>query len=260
VLERSDSKGIPMSGHSKWSTIKRKKGAADAKRGKIFTKLIREIATAARMGGGDPDSNPRLRLAIDRSRMANMPKDNIERGIKKGTGAGESEAYEEVIYEGYGPGGTALYVEVLTDNKNRTVGEVRHVLTKHGGNLGASGCVAYLFEKRGLLSFDREGLDADALMEVALEAGAEDVVESDEQVDVVTDVSGFETVKRGLSEAGLEPSSAGIQMDPTTTVELEGAAAESALRLTDALEDLDDVQNVYANFDISEAEMARIAS
>jgi len=249
-----------MSGHSKWSTIKRKKGAADAKRGKIFTKLIREIATAARMGGGDPDSNPRLRLAIDKARMANMPKDNIERGIKKGTGGGDTDAFEEVVYEGYGPGGTAIYLEVLTDNKNRTVGEVRHVLTKHGGNLGASGCVAYLFEKRGVISFDGEGLDADALMESALEAGALDVIESDDQVDVITDVQAFESVKQGLADAGLEATSAGIQMEPTTTVALEGDAAETALRLTDALEDLDDVQNVYANFDISEAEMARIAS
>jgi YebC/PmpR family DNA-binding regulatory protein len=249
-----------MSGHSKWSTIKRKKGAVDAKRGKIFTKLIREIATAARLGGPDADANPRLRLAIDRARIANMPKDNIERAIKKGTGVGESDAYEEVVYEGYGPGGTALYVEVLTDNKNRTVGEVRHVLTKHGGNLGAGGCVAYLFEKRGVLSFECAGIDADALMEAALDAGARDVIEGGEQLDVVTDLQDFEAVKRGLAEAGYEPSSAGIQMEPTTTVHLEGEAAESLLQLTDALEDLDDVQNVYANFDISEEEMARIAS
>jgi YebC/PmpR family DNA-binding regulatory protein len=249
-----------MSGHSKWSTIKRKKGAADAKRGKIFTKLIREIATAARMGGGAPDANPRLRLAMDKARLANMPKDNIERAIKKGTGTGEGADYEQVVYEGYGPGGAALYVEVLTDNKNRSVGEVRHVLTKHGGNLGASGCVAYLFEKRGLITFDREGLDGDALLEAALEAGADDVQESGASIDVVSSASNFETTRRELESRGFTPASAEITLEPSSTVALEGSAAETMLRLSDALEDLDDVQNVYANFDISEEEMARIAS
>jgi YebC/PmpR family DNA-binding regulatory protein len=249
-----------MSGHSKWSTIKRKKGAADAKRGKIFTKLIREIATAARLGGAEPDSNPRLRLAIERAREANMPKDNIHRAIKKGTGGGEGESYEEVVYEGYGPGGAAIYVQVLTDNKNRTVGEVRHVLTKHGGNLGAGGCVAYLFEKRGLLSFDREGLDVDSLLEAALESGADDIVEGQDAIEVITGVSNFEEAKRHLEAAGFAPARADVSLEPTSTVKLEGEAAESMLRLADALEDLDDVQNVYANFDISEEEMARIAS
>ncbi len=249
-----------MSGHSKWSTIKRKKGAADAKRGKIFTKLIREIATAARLGGAEPVANPRLRLAIDRAREANMPKDNILRAITKGTGDGEGESYEEVVYEGYGPGGAAVYVQVLTDNKNRTVGEVRHVLTKHGGNLGASGCVAYLFEKRGLLGFDRAGLDVDALLEAALEAGADDVVEGRDAIEVIAGVANFEETKRNLEAAGFCPASAGISLEPTSTIKLEGEAAESMLRLTDALEDLDDVQSVTANFDISEEEMARIAS
>jgi YebC/PmpR family DNA-binding regulatory protein len=249
-----------MSGHSKWSTIKRKKGAADAKRGKIFTKLIREIATAAGLGGGDPDSNPRLRLAIDKARAANMPKDNIERGIKKGTGATEGAAYEEAVYEGYGPGGTAIYVETLTDNKNRTVGEVRHVLTKNGGNLGASGCVAYLFEKKGLLTFEREGLDGDGLLEAALEAGADDVIESDELLEVITGPSDFEGVKSALVAAGFEPAQAEITFQPSTTVKLEGKDAESMLRVADALDDLDDVQNVHANFDISDEEMARIAA
>jgi YebC/PmpR family DNA-binding regulatory protein len=248
-----------MSGHSKWSTIKRKKGAADAARGKVFTKLIREIATAARMGGGESDANPRLRLAIDKARGANMPKDNIERAIKKGVGGGDSDAYEEVVYEGYGPGGTAIYVEALTDNKNRTVGEVRHVLTRYGGNLGASGCVAYLFEKKGILAFDRTGLEADALLEAALDCGADDVVESEDSLDVITAPSGFEAVKRGLAERGFQPSHAEIAMQPSTTVELAGAEAETMLRVADALEDLDDVQNVYANFDIPEQEMARIA-
>jgi YebC/PmpR family DNA-binding regulatory protein len=247
-----------MSGHSKWSTIKRKKGAADAKRGKIFTKLIREIATAARMGGGDIDANPRLRLACEKARAANMPKDNITRSILKGTGGGESEAYEEIIYEGYGPGGVAVYVEALTDNKNRTVGDVRHILTKHGGNLGASGCVGYLFEKRGVLAFERSAVDSDQLFEAALEAGADDVVESDGEFEVVVAPSGFEALKRDLSAAGFEPSRAEVGLEPSTTVAVEGAAAESMLRLTDALDDLDDVQAVYANFDISDEEMAKL--
>ena len=248
-----------MSGHSKWSTIKRKKGAADAKRGKIFTKLIREIATAARIGGGDIDANPRLRLAAEKARQANMPKDNITRAIKKGLGGDASDAYEESVYEGYGPGGTALYVEVLTDNKNRTVGEVRHVLTKYGGNLGSTGCVAYLFEKKGCISFDDSDIDGDALLEAALDAGAEDVIESADQIDVITTVTNFESVKQTLAEAGYRPGSAEIAMEPTTHVKVSGDDAERMLQLSDALEDLDDVQNVYANFDISDEEMARIA-
>ncbi len=249
-----------MSGHSKWSTIKRKKGAADAKRGKIFTKRIREIATAARMGGGDPDANPRLRLAVERARSANTPKDNIERAIKKGLGATDEETYEEVVYEGYGPGGTAIYVEVLTDNQNRTVGEVRHVLTRYGGNLGASGCVAYLFEKKGVLSFDLDGVDGDALLEAALEAGADDALETETSIDVITSPADFEAVMAALVDGGFSPVQAEITMQPSTTVKLEGKQAASMLEVADALEELDDVQNVYANFDISEAEMARIAS
>ena len=248
-----------MSGHSKWSTIKRKKGAADAKRGKIFTKLIREIATAAGLGGGDPDANPRLRLAIDKARTANMPKDNIERAIKKGTGATEGAAYEEVLYEGYGPGGTAVMVETLTDNKNRTVGEVRHVFSRYGGNLGASGCVNYLFEKKGLIQFDTGGLDTDALLEAALEAGADDVQEEDDSLTVVTSPSAFEQVKRGLEEAGHAPVHATISLEPMSTVKLGGKEAESMLALADALEDLDDVQSVNANFDIPDEELARLA-
>jgi YebC/PmpR family DNA-binding regulatory protein len=248
-----------MSGHSKWSTIKRKKGAADARRGKIFTKLIREIATAARLGGGEVDSNPRLRLAVEKARTSNMPKDNIERAIKKGLGSTEGESYDEVVYEGYGPGGTAIYVEALTDNKNRTVGEVRHALTRFGGNLGAAGCVSYLFEKRGLLSFDVAGLDVDALLEAALESGADDAVESEMQVDVLTAPGDLESVKAALVERGFAPIQAEVTFQPTTTVKLEGSQAETMLRIADALEDLDDVQNVYANFDISDAELARLA-
>jgi YebC/PmpR family DNA-binding regulatory protein len=248
-----------MSGHSKWATIRRKKGAVDAKRGKIFTKLIREIATAARMGGGEAGANPRLRLAIDKARGANMPKDNIERAILKGTGGGESEAWEEAVYEGYGPGGTAVYVEALTDNRNRTAGEVRHVFTKFGGNLGASGCVGHLFERKGSLLFERAGIEPDALLEAALETGADDVVESDDQLEVVTGSAEFGAVKRSLEERGFRPTQAALQMRPSLTVRLEGKDAEQMLRLSDALEDLDDVQAVNANFDISEEEMQRLA-
>ncbi|MCZ6785021.1 MAG: YebC/PmpR family DNA-binding transcriptional regulator [Proteobacteria bacterium] len=246
-----------MSGHSKWSTIKRKKGAADAKRGKIFTKLIRELQTAARIGGGDRDANPRLRLSIDKAKSANMPKDNIERAIQKGIGGGEAEAYEEVVYEGYGPGGTAILVEALTDNKNRTVGEIRHVFTKHAGNLGASGCVAYLFEKRGVLHYPREGLDGDALLEAALESGAEDVVETEDGLEVVTKPADFETVKGELESRDFAPAQASISMEPSNQVKLAGSDAETMLSLADSLEDLDDVQNVYANFDISDEELGK---
>jgi len=249
-----------VSGHSKWSTIKRKKGAADARRGKVFTKLIREIATAARMGGGDANANPRLRLAMDKARAANMPKDNIERAIRKGTGADGGEAWEEVVYEGYGPGGVALYVEALTDNKNRTVGEVRHVLSKHGGNLGAAGCVAFLFDKRGVLSFDRRGIDGDALLMAALDAGAEDAQEGEDTLWVITSPGDFEAVRTALEERGFRAARAEITLLPSTTVDLSGRDAEAMLRLSDALEDLDDVQNVYANYDISDEEMSRLAS
>jgi YebC/PmpR family DNA-binding regulatory protein len=248
-----------MSGHSKWSTIKRKKGALDAKRGKIFTKLIRELQTAARIGGGEPDANPRLRLVIDKAKQANMPKDNIQRAILKGAGGGEGEAFDEAIYEGYGPGGTAILIETLSDNKNRTVGDVRHALTKHGGNLGASGCVAYLFEKRGLVVFDGEGLDSDALLDAALEAGAEDVVEAEGSWEVVTAPTEFHAVQEALAGSGFEPSSSELTMQPSTTVKLTGKEAEQMLRLADSLEDLDDVQNFYANFDISEEDLESFA-
>jgi len=248
-----------VSGHSKWSTIKRKKGAADAKRGKIFTKLIRELVTAARLGGPDLDSNPRLRLVVDKAKGANMPKDNIARAIAKGAGNLEGEQYEEGVYEGYGPGGVAILCETLSDNKNRTAGEVRHALSKNGGSLGASGCVSYLFEKKGMVTFGRKEVDVDALMEAALEAGAEDVVESEDAVDVVTTPADFESVRDALGEAGYESLNAEITMEPSTTVSLAGPDAETMLRLVDALEDLDDVQNVYANFEISDEEMAKYA-
>ena len=249
-----------MSGHSKWATIKRKKGALDAKRGQAFTKVIRELVTAARLGGPDPAGNPRLRLVIEKARSLNMPKDNIERAIRRGAGGGEGENYEEVTYEGYGPGGVAVLVEALTDNRNRTVGEIRHTFSKHGGNLGQTGCVSHLFEKRGVLEFERNGIDVDRLYEAALEAGADDVAESESTVEVVTDPRSFESVRDALAGQGFQPVSAGVTMRPTTTVKLEGAVAEQMLKLAEALEDLDDVQSVSANFDISEAEMERISA
>ncbi len=248
-----------MSGHSKWSTIKRKKGALDAKRGKIFTKLIRELSTSASIGGGDPDSNPRLRLVIEKAKSANMPKDNIKRAIDKGVGGGDTAAYEEFVYEGYGPGGVAVLIETLSDNKNRTVGEVRHVLTKRGGNLGASGCVGYLFEKKGILSFDDEGIDPDALIEAAMEAEVEDVLDDGEGIEVVTLPGNLARVQETLRGQGFVCASAQVSMVPTTSVALNGKDAEAMLGLMEALEDLDDVQDVYANFDISEEEMARLA-
>jgi YebC/PmpR family DNA-binding regulatory protein len=249
-----------MSGHSKWSTIKRKKGVADAKRGKIFTKLIREIVTSARIGGGEIDSNPRLRLIVDKAKAANMPKDNISRAIAKGTGGGDDgQTYEECIYEGYGPGGVAILIETLTDNKNRTVGEVRHALTRHGGNLGSSGCVAYLFEKKGLIGVRSGGADADRLMEIALESGAEDIVESGETIDVVAQPAEFVAVRDAIAAGGFEVVHAEVSMEPTTSVSVAGKEAEQMLKLNDALEDLDDVQQVFANVDISDEEIARLA-
>jgi YebC/PmpR family DNA-binding regulatory protein len=248
-----------MSGHSKWATIKRKKGAADARRGKLFTKLIREIATAARIGGGDPGANPRLRLAVDKARAANMPKDTIERAILRGSGGGEDSVFEEVTYEGYGPGGTAVLVEGLTDNRKRTVGEVRHVFTKAGASLGAPGCVAHLFEKKGLISFDAKGVDGDALLEAALDAGADDVREAGDQLVVVTAPGSFEAVKAGLDGRGFRPAGAELTLEPSTTVPLLGGDAEAMLKLAEALEDLDDVQAVYANYDIPDDVMQKLA-
>lgn len=248
-----------MSGHSKWSTIKRKKAVADAKRGKIFTQLIRELTMAARMGGGDPDANPRLRLAVEHARAGNMPKENIERAIKKGTGELEGESYEEVRYEGYGPGGVAVLVDTVTDNRNRTVGEVRHLFTKFGGNLGATGCVAYLFEKKGLLVFDASDCDADALMEAAIEADALDVNMDGDTVEVQTTPDGFQSVRDGLRDVGFEPASGEISMIPQTTITLQGKEAQTMLKLFESLDEHDDVKHVSGNFDISEDEMRTAA-
>jgi YebC/PmpR family DNA-binding regulatory protein len=249
-----------MSGHSKWATIRRKKGAIDAKRGKLFTKLIRELATAARMGGGDINANPRLRLAVEKARSANMPKDTLTRAIQRGTGGGEDTVFEEVVYEGYGPGGTAVLIEGLTDNRNRTVGEVRHAFSKAGASLGAPGCVAHLFEKKGLIAFERQGLDADALLEAALEAGADDVRDDGDPLVVVTAPNALEGVKAALEGAGFRAVSGEVTMEPSTTVPLGGEQAEAMLKLTEALEDLDDVQAVYANYDIPDDVMQRLAS
>jgi YebC/PmpR family DNA-binding regulatory protein len=249
-----------MSGHSKWSSIKHKKGAADAKRGKIFTKLIKEITTAARIGGGDPESNARLRAAVAQAKIENMPRDNIERAIKKGAGALEGgESYEEYTYEGYGPGGVAILVEVLTDNKKRTTADVRHILTKYNGNLGESGCVAWLFGKKGYISFDKNNVDEDKIMELALEAGAEDVTSDDNEIEVITDVTSFETIRKMFESNNIKHTVAEISMVPQTSVKLEGKNADTMLKLMEMLEDSDDVQKVYANFDISFEEMERLA-
>ncbi len=248
-----------MAGHSKWANIRHRKSAQDAKRGKIFTKLIRELTVAARLGGADPAANPRLRAAIDKALSHNMPKDTIQRAINKGSGAGDDGNYEQVRYEGYGPGGVAVMVDCLTDNRNRTVAEVRHAFTKAGGNLGTDGSVAYLFTKAGVINFPA-GSDEDAIMEAALEAGAEDVITHDDgSIEVVTAPEDFEAVKQALEAAGLAPESAEVTMRASTTVSLNAADAEKMIRLLERLEDLDDVQQVYSNADISEDVLAKIA-
>ncbi len=240
-----------MAGHSKWANIKHRKGAQDAKRGKIFTKIIREISVAAKTGGGDPANNPSLRSVIDKALGANMKRDTIDNTIKKATGTMEGISYEEVRYEGYGPGGTAIMVDCLTDNRNRTVGEVRHALTKASGNLGTDGSVSYMFNKIGILSYP-DSVDEDAVMEVAMEAGAEDIVTHDDgSVDVTTSPDDYLSVKDAMVAAGFEPESAEVTMDAENKTELDAKSAEKMLRLIDVLEDLDDVQDVYSNADIS---------
>jgi len=242
-----------MSGHSKWSSIKHKKGAVDAKRGKIFTKLIKEITVAARMGGsGDPDANPRLRTAIAAAKAENMPKDNIERAIKKGTGELEGINYEESTYEGYGPGGAAVLVESLTDNKNRAVADIRHIFSKCGGNLGENGCVAWMFDKKGYIVVERSAVDEDTLMEAALEAGAEDVREDESNYEVITAPEDFEAVKTAVDDKAIAYLDAEVTMLPQTSTNLQGKEAEQMIRLMDMLEDCDDVQKVYTNADIPE--------
>ena len=251
-----------MAGHSKWKQIKHKKAAADAKRGAKFTKLIKELTVSARMGGGDPAMNPRLRTAIDRAKAENMPADNIERAIKKGTGELEGVRYEEYSYEGYGPGGTAILLEVMTDNRNRCTAEVRHIFSKLNGNLGESGCVAWLFEKKGYLSVSSEAVDEETLMDIVLDAGGEDIKEDpeDKQFEVYTAPESLQAVKEALQAKGVPFQNADITMIPKNTVRLEGKEAEQTLRLMDALEDNDDVQHVYSNFDISKEFMESLTS
>ena len=241
-----------MSGHSKWSSIKHKKAATDAKRGKIFTKLIKEITVAARMGGGDVDANPRLRTAIQAAKSENMPKDNIERAVKKGTGELEGVNYEESVYEGYGPGGAAVLIESLTDNKNRAVADIRHIFSKNNGNLGENGCVAWMFDKKGYIVVESKNVDEDTLMEVALEAGAEDVREDDSNYEVISAIEDFEAVKSAVDAASIPHIAAEITMLPQSTTNLAGKEAEQMVRLMEMLEDCEDVQKVYTNADIPE--------
>ncbi len=249
-----------MSGHSKWSTIKRQKGANDAKRGALFTKVAREISVAARQGGGDPDANYRLRLAIEKARSVNMPADNIKRTIDKASGGGEGEQYEEIVYEGYGPGGVAVLVETQTDNRNRTAAEVRSIFTKAGGQLAGTGAVAWQFEPRGLISVPRDGIDPDEVALAAIDAGAEDVdTETDGTVEIYTSPGDLEAVRKALEAASIAVDSAESTMVAKNTVALDSDHARKALRLVEALEDLDDVQRVTANFDIPEDVFAEVA-
>ncbi len=249
-----------MSGHSKWSTIKHKKATTDARRGKLFTKLIRELTSAARAGGGAPESNPRLRTAVAAAKSANMPSDTIQRAIKKGTGELPGEVYEEMTYEGYGAGGVAVLVDVLTDNKNRTVAEVRHLFSKHGGNLGENGCVAWMFDRKGLLTVDVTQIEEDDLLEIVLEAGGDDLKVEDDVYEIYTTPEVFEDVRSVLEERGITPGMAEITMMPQNMVEVDGKQAEQILRFMDALEDNDDVSKAYANFDISEEVMAQLSA
>ncbi len=249
-----------MSGHSKWASIKHKKAKVDAQRGRVFTKLIREITVAARVGGGDPGGNPRLRTAILAAKAVNMPADNIDRAIKKGTGELEGVTYEEITYEGYGPGGVAVLVETVTDNKNRAVGEIRKIFSRHGGNLGESGCVNFLFEKKGHLLVEAAKVDEDSLMTIVLEAGAEDMQREDSNFAITTAPKEFEKVRDALVKSGIKPQTAEVTKLPKSTVKLEGKHAEQMIHLMEELEEHDDVQHVYANFDIPEEIMAALTA
>jgi YebC/PmpR family DNA-binding regulatory protein len=244
-----------MSGHSKWHSIKHKKGAADAKRGKIFTRIIKEITVAARQGGGDPDSNPRLRTIVAEAKSVNMPADNIKKAIRRGTGEEPGLTYEEVMYEGYGPGGAALLIDVLTDNKNRTVGELRHILSKHGGNLGEVNSVAWMFDKKGYIVIEKTKADEETLMAVVLDAGAEDLREDEGNWEVVTSPDVFPAVRAAIAARHIEPASAEVAMLPQNYVRLEGRPAQQMIKLMEALEEHDDVRHVWSNFDIEEKEI-----
>jgi YebC/PmpR family DNA-binding regulatory protein len=245
-----------MSGHSKWHTIKHKKGALDAKRGKLFTKLIKEITVAARTGGGDADANARLRKAVSDAKGANMPNDTIDRAIKRGTGELEGVNYEEITYEGYGPGGVALMVQSMTDNRNRTVAEIRHIFSKNGGNLGESGSVGWMFDKKGYIVVGKEAKSEDELFEIVTDAGAEDLRDDEDNFEIITAPDSFDAVLSAVKTAGIEPELAEVEMVPQNYIKLTGQEARQMLKLMDALEDHDDVQKVSANFDIDEAEMA----
>ncbi len=244
-----------MSGHSKWHTIKHKKGAADAKRGKVFTRIIKELTVAARHGGGDPDKNPRLRTIIADAKSVNMPADNIKRAIRRGTGEEEGVQYDEVTYEGYGPGGAAVIIETLTDNRNRTVGEIRHTFGKHGGNLGEANSVGWMFDKKGLIVIDKSKSNEEALMALALEAGADDMSDEGASWEILTPMDAFQKVVDAVKAAGVEPDSAQLAMVPQNYVKLEGKVAQQMLKLMDALEDNDDTKSVWSNFDIEEKEI-----
>lgn len=248
-----------MSGHSKWATIKHKKGATDAKRGKIFTRLIKEITMAARAGGGDPDGNPRLRGAIAAAKAENMPQDNIKRAIQRGTGELEGAAYEEITFEGYGPGGVAVIVEATTDNRNRTVSEIRHGFSKNGGNLGESNSVSWMFSKKGLISVAKSAAGEDKLMDLVLEAGGDDIRDEGDSWEIITEPASFDAVLAAIKAAGIETQMAEVTMLASTYTKLEGPAAAQMIRLLEALEDQDDVQNVYSNFDIDAKQMEEVA-
>ena len=248
-----------MSGHSKWHTIKHKKGAADAKRGKIFTRLIKELTVAARGGGGDPDMNPRLRTIVQEAKANNMPRENIERAIRRGTGEEPGVSYEEIMYEGYGPGGVAMMIQTLTDNKNRTVGEIRHVLAKYNGNLAAENSVAWMFTRKGQVVVEKEKADEDKLLNVALDAGADDMNDDGSAWEIVSAPDAFEAVRDAIKALGIEPASAEVAMVPQNYIKLQGKEAQQMLRLFEALDDHDDVQHVWANFDIEEKEIEALA-
>ena len=244
-----------MSGHSKWHTIKHKKGAADAKRGKVFTRLIKELTVAARSGGGDPDMNPRLRTIVAEAKANNMPRENIERAIRRGTGEEPGVTYEEVTYEGYGPGGVALMIETLTDNKNRTVGEIRHMLSKHAGNLAAENSVAWMFSRKGQIVIEKRGVDEEQLLSAALDAGADDMNDDESGWEIVCAPERFDTVRDAVKGLGVEPASAAVAMIPQNYIKLVGKEAQQMLKLMEAIEDHDDVQHVWANFDVEEKEI-----
>lgn len=249
-----------MSGHSKWHSIKHKKAKVDAARGRVFTKLIKELTVAARIGGGDPDTNPRLRVALSAAKSANMPSKNIENAIKKGTGELPGVVYEDVNYEGYGPGGVAIFIQAVTDNKVRTVAEIRHMFSKHGGNMGENGSVAWMFERRGLITVPKEQYTEDDLLEIALEAGAEDMISEDESYDIYTGFEDFQEIKNNLEAKSIVMESAELTMIPQNTVKVEGKQAEQLMKLIEKFDEHDDVQNVYANFDIDDQEIERILS